>query len=457
MGFRKGETPLPRKIALVEVGWAVSTTYMANDDDDDDLSEATLAGDLRRDFWPHDDAPRVNAYLGNGRFGGCFDAYGLQHNGWREKTSGLGKTVLMHADHRVEKDGQIEYLPLARWVWAGDAPSRGEAPPSYEQTLRLNQGWLYTGMTWGGLELAIIAVFHPVLRDVCVLSIEYEYSGSKSVPPLLLAPCGSFTAVSCDEKQNRARIDVNAEGAQTALQLRIVSDEGRAKLESTADGLRVSFSGKKGQHVLLLGACAAARAEALAAELSAITSTAEFLREGVSAWQKPWTAASVELAEAEHQALYERALYTLLCSHEPGANHPSAPQCGWSGNGAAQPDERAASCAAQAFHVYGLPEWAEADCSYAVSARSVDEFLAVTRSDAEKVQFYTDGGDGAYSLFGAAVFLNTVHATLLEGPSGAQTRAWPMEWPSAAFENLRASDGPPVSARYENGEWSPLV
>jgi hypothetical protein len=430
---------------------------MAQDDDDeDDLSEATLDGDVRRERWPDSDAPRVNLYAGNGRFGGCFDAYGLQHNGWHEQKAGIGNTVLMHADHRVERNGVTEFLPLARWVWANDLPSRGEAAPSYEQTLRLNQGWLYTSMNWGGLDLAIVAFFHPVQRDICVLSIDYECSGSKSVPPLMLAPAQSFTAVYCEEKKGRARLDVQAEGAQTALQLRVVSEDGKARVEAVPEGLRVSFGGKVGQHVLLLSAGAVARADELTAALEGISSVPEFMRDGVAAWQKPWAAACVELPDATQQALYERSLYYLLSSYENAAGL-AAPASGWSGNGALTPNERARSCAAATYQLYGLPEWKESDASYAVTARSVDEFLAVTRTDAEHIQFQDDVGDAPFSLMAHAIFLNTVHATLLNGFNGSQSMAWPIAWDSAAFENFCTGDGPASSARYENGEWSALT
>ena len=46
-------------------------------------------GDILRSRWPERMAEHINLYLGSGRFGACFDAYGLMHNGARGKPLGV--------------------------------------------------------------------------------------------------------------------------------------------------------------------------------------------------------------------------------------------------------------------------------------------------------------------------------------------------------------------------------
>jgi len=413
-------------------------------EDDDDLSEATLTGDLRRDLWPAEDQPRVNAYLGNGRFGGCFDAYGLQNGG------GIGATVLMHADHRRSTN---EFLPLARWKWAGDAPLDGSAAPSYEQALRLNHGWLFTEMNWGGLDLAIVGVFHPIERDLFILSVDYTCSGSKTVPPLLLAPAGSFESKSLDEKKNTARLQVREGDVSTDLLLRVISDEGRAKIQSDAAGVKISFAGREGRHLFLLGTAASSRADALAETLNGIKQTDALLRDGVESWQKFWTAGGVELSDPEHQSMYERSLYMLLCSCDGTAAFPAH---GWTGNGALVPNPATGGEVQGIYNTLGLDALLQPGAPFGgLAARNIDEFLAIAKTDAEAFQFF-DANGAPYSLAAHAVFINTVHGTLLGDYNGSQTQAWPLSWDGAAFERLRMADGRTLSALRENGSWSDL-
>jgi len=415
------------------------------DEDDDDLSEATLTGDLRRDTWPAEDAPRANAYLGNGRFGGCFDAYGLQNGG------GLGATVLMHADHRRSTN---EFLPLARWKWAGDAPLNGAPAPAYEQALRLNHGWLFTEMNWGGLDLAVVGLFHPVQRDLFVLSIDYTCAGSKTVPPLLLAPAGKFDCKACDEKKNTAHLQIRDGDVSTDLLLRVVSDEGRVKVQSDADGIKISFAGREGRHLFLLGAATSSRADQLAETMANLGPTDALLRDGIEAWQKHWSAGGVELSDPAQQALYERSLYMLLCSSDGQSAFPAH---GWTGNGALVPNPATDGEVQGIYNTLGLDALLQTNPPFGgIAARNIDEFLSVAKTDAESFQFF-DANGAPYSLAAHAVFINTVHATLLGAYHNMQTQAWPVSWDAAAFENLRMADGTLLSARNENGSWSELA
>ena len=45
------------------------------------MKQAIQAGDVIREAWPTEMAQHVNLYLGSGRFGSCFDAWGLMNNG----------------------------------------------------------------------------------------------------------------------------------------------------------------------------------------------------------------------------------------------------------------------------------------------------------------------------------------------------------------------------------------
>lgn len=150
------------------------------------MEEALAMGNVGRRRWPVAIERRVPLYLGSGRFGACFDVWGLMRP--RDGGgAGTGETVLMHADHvHRGAHGAERFLPLARLTWADGPPP---TPPStYFQDLDLGRGRLETRLVWPGLDVTFAAQFHPGRRDVLGVEVSYESSGDAVLPALLLAP-----------------------------------------------------------------------------------------------------------------------------------------------------------------------------------------------------------------------------------------------------------------------------
>jgi len=88
------------------------------DDMTETLCSAIGCGDILRTQWPERINDLLNLYLGSGRAGACFDAWGLMHNGSHgrpKEGESQGRSVLMHADHWHRGLHGLDYwLPVAR-------------------------------------------------------------------------------------------------------------------------------------------------------------------------------------------------------------------------------------------------------------------------------------------------------------------------------------------------------
>src|SRR3712207_1260196 len=210
------------------------------------MQHAISAGNIRRTEWPADMADHLNLYLGNGRFGACFDAYGLMHNGLggQPRTS-LSNTTLMHADHWHRGAWGLDYwLPLARLIWADGLP---DAPQHYRQALVLHDGQLHTTLQWPGLRLEMTAGFHPERRDLLAIDVRYTAS-EPAMPALLLRPetelrvhyhpqplVGSFEHLAFGGSGDGWASRVQIGTADSVLILRTLTDEGSLAFVQHAD------------------------------------------------------------------------------------------------------------------------------------------------------------------------------------------------------------------------------
>lgn len=300
-------------------------------------------GDVLRDRWPERMAEHTNLYLGSGRFGACFDAYGLMNNGSRGgPLESIAKTVLMHADHWHRGAWGLDYwLPLGRLIWAGAPPG---PPKKYQQELRLDHGYLLTELSWPTLSLTLVAYFHPARRDLLAVHFSYKGTNAAAMPDLLLAPETDIHThydqhlTATAETLELAEMPcwwlgrIKAGTADSVLGLRVLSASGRAHLKAGNEGIVVHFSGKQGRHLLLIGAAAYQRREELCAELKSVTDAQDLIDEAFAAWRKRWGEARVDIPVPEYQALWERSHYYALASYAPDVRSPAAPM-GWSGSG----------------------------------------------------------------------------------------------------------------------------
>ncbi|HEY3398762.1 MAG TPA: hypothetical protein VGM19_14000 [Armatimonadota bacterium] len=303
------------------------------------LSRALAAGDIVRTRWPLRMSDHLNLYLGNGRMGCGFDAWGLMNNGFRGERESLSNTALMHADHWHRGAWGLDcWFPAARLVWADEPP----APPTgYRQELCLAEGRLRTELTWPDLRLTISAWFNPDRRDLLAVDLEYEATREGAVPALLLAPgteadlsyeqhlSGKVETVAHDTDWWLARLSMGT--ARTALGLRTITTSGAVKLVHGGEGLELHCSGLHGRHLLVLGVAAASREPALAADLRAVPAPEQYAAESAQAWARRWGDACIEIPVPEYQALWSRSLFWTLCSYAPEVRSP-APPMGWAGN-----------------------------------------------------------------------------------------------------------------------------
>ena len=305
------------------------------------IDEAVQAGDVVRDRWPLRMGDHLNLYLGSGRAGACFDAWGLMGNGLAgaPRTS-QSNTTLMHADHWHRGAYGLDYwLPVARLLWAGDPPG---PPDRYRQRLRLLDGRLVTELAWPALRLTLTATFHPLRRDLLAVLVDYEATGGDLMPPLLLAPETDVRThydqhVTGDAEALERASDwwlcgLRVGSAESVVALRTISTIGEVELAAEDRGLAVRFRGERGRHLLLIGAAGVGRRQGLCGEMRAVGGPEDFLAEAAQAWRRRWGSAWAHVPVPEYQALWARSLYYVLASYAPDVRSPAPPN-GWSGNG----------------------------------------------------------------------------------------------------------------------------
>ncbi len=309
---------------------------------DSRMRAAIAAGDVVRNRWPVSMQGHVNLFLGSGRMGSCFDAFGMMGS-WTEdgaQTQGIAKTVIMHADHWHRGAFGLDYwLPVARLLWGRQLPP----PKSWSQSLELADGLLKTGLGWDGLEVSIKAFYHPYRRDILAMELRYSVVKEGAMPPIELRPVTSLIS------HYNQKLDGISEPMKTGAQslwasrlkvgtsdsvcaLRVISQLGKASIEEIKGGsAKVSFEGSQGCHLLLIGAASFERREELFAELNGIVSPEGYAAEAVQGWHKRYGDAYIQTPVPEYQALWARSLFYVLASYAPDMRSP-APPMGWSGS-----------------------------------------------------------------------------------------------------------------------------
>lgn len=316
---------------------------------------------IERSEWPGqkslEDAGYVNLYLGSGRFGGCFDAYGLMNRPYANwifeklqkgrysgnwESARIANTVFMHADHWSRGNYGLDYhLPVLRLAWSSEV---GEVTGSYRQLLDIYDGLLTTGMAFPQGTVALAAAFNPRSRDVFVLRV--EFTRPTQAPPLSISllpqtevavQYENFFAGSCareeycpEENTWSARLRVGT--SDTALRAKLLVLEGSAAMEPTHEGFKMNLSGNAGRFLLLLGVAGYARKAQMETAILEAAASPDYFAECADAWHKRWGCSWVSVPDGSIQNLWSRSLYYLLCSYSPDPDCV-APPCGWTGNG----------------------------------------------------------------------------------------------------------------------------
>lgn len=304
------------------------------------IQDAVSVGDIHRGAWPASQSGHVNLYMGSGSAGACFDSWGLMHNAPPgEKHESISDTVLSHADHWHRGKWGLDYwMPVCRLMWAGKEPA---APASATQTQRLYDGDLTTTLNWPGLRWQTRSYFHPYRRDLLAVEIDYDADGPTTPPPLLLKPqtraitsygdevTGRGTTLQLTASSWTSRVRMGS--ADSTVVLRTLSEEGSIELTNDGDGVRIAFKGPRGKHLLLIGIAGTSRADALSADVNAVTNRSAYAAEAKSAWRRRWGDAYIVVPDRNVQAMWARSLYYVLASYAPEVRAPAAPM-GWAGN-----------------------------------------------------------------------------------------------------------------------------
>jgi len=301
------------------------------------MQSIARGGNVDRHLWPTRLSDHLNLYLGSGRAGACFDAWGLMHNGWRGRPDSQSVTRLMHADHWHRGAWGLDYwLPVARLVWADRLPAR---PRHWSQRLDLWDGRLDTELAWPGVQVRLSAWFHPGRRDLLAVEVAYDAVDDVTLPGLLLAPeidvhthYDQVVSGDCHSLEYApeaqwwlGRLHVGT--ADSVLGLRVVSSLGSVELCSVPDGPRLDFVGSRGRHLILIGTAATARRAELCADMQSIDTPEEYAAESAQAWHHRWGDGWVSLPVPEYQKLWARSLFWTLSSYAPDVAAP-APPCG---------------------------------------------------------------------------------------------------------------------------------
>lgn len=296
-------------------------------------------GDVWRPHWPIEPDKSVNLYLGNGRCGGCFDAYGLQHVADDAPAAPrVSHTRLAHAQVWFRgRHGLDELFPLGRLVWS--VPP-GE-PAAYRQHLDLARGRIHTAWTGPGLEYHLDLAASPATLDRDLLALSLAWRSDEQRPALELRPVRAFSTVYSGCLPIRAAVGGDSRRAALEVScgegrgLVLVEARGDLVLEPESDRIRFRLARSSGAGQVLLALGPAKRRADLAAGLDRWSGlSAEDLAERTAAaWRERWGPAPAPPAglAPPHLRLYWRSHYHLLCSQAPEVRCP-APPMGFTGN-----------------------------------------------------------------------------------------------------------------------------
>jgi hypothetical protein len=295
-------------------------------------SSATL---IRR-HWPVEPDKSLHLYIGSGRCGGCFDAYGLQHQDPAAPAARrISRTALSHADvwHRG-RHGLDTMVPLVRLVWSEPPPP----PVGYQQTLHPISGTLVTRLDCTDFRYHLTTASHPGEPDV--LLIHLAWTGTHR-PDLCVEPVAHYDSDYSGTLTARARWTVTGDASALALERGtscaqvLVHSDGDLVARVDGDRLRIGLNAPSGEGdlVLVLGpSTRGTELDTIRRRLATLSSPDRFAS-AASAWTARWRTGSPPPAglPAPLQQLHTRSIYHLLCSYAPDVRCPAPPN-GFTGN-----------------------------------------------------------------------------------------------------------------------------
>jgi len=300
------------------------------------MNHPSTSGDIIRNSWPVEINKSLNLYLGTGRCGGCFDSYGLQHQSQLDPVcKRVSKTWLAHGEvwHRGKHglDGQV---PLVCWQWS-ELPKE---PEQYRQHLELATGRLTTEFISEKFSYTLTAFTNPQASCRDLLFFHLCWSGEER-PDLVLKPVDLYPSdysgllkVKCQTSLNDNCVLMDlSRGNSHGISLAQFKGDLVPILQDDAAFIQLKGHTGSGTFVIALGPIS--RAQELGDTLSNISSQdlASWKKSSEDGWKTRWGTKGITLPEPDHNALYWRSIYYLLCSYAPDVRCPPPPM-GFTGN-----------------------------------------------------------------------------------------------------------------------------
>lgn len=310
------------------------------------VDHPSSVGDVVRTHWPVEMDKSVNLYVGNGRCGGCFDAWGLQHQAADGVAKRVSNTRLAHAEvFHHGRFGIDTQVPLVQLKWL-DRP--GE-PLRYRQKLCLADGSLTTEFENHALSYRIGTWTNPDHRDLVFFELNWTRPDNAGVPVLRLSPVrhhcadysGELTATFAAGRW--CGFDGLSLSMGTAEGLVLLRTEGDAHWEADEDGLAARLASPAGRLGFTLAIGPMSRKSSLIDALAAVgdrageaggeMACATARDAATAAWLRRWGNGSMhQLEDGGMNRLWWRSVYHLLATYGPDVRCP-APPMGYTGNG----------------------------------------------------------------------------------------------------------------------------
>ncbi|HEX8372484.1 MAG TPA: hypothetical protein VF585_06870 [Chthoniobacterales bacterium] len=299
-------------------------------------SSEISVGDVIRQHWPVEAGKSLNLYLGTGRCGGCFDAYGLQHQDpLSPAVRRVSQTVMTHAEvwHRG-RHGLDTLVPLAclRWDELPQPPTR-----AYRQHLEIAAGRLTTEFDNGDFRYKLVAFTSLAAEQRDLLSFHISWSGDNR-PALVLSPVPIYRSDYSGELKANCQATSDGSRATSAIQrgnargLTVAQATGNLRLEVREGKVFLHLDSAAGEGTLLIAMGPEARGEELRAALDATANQSQatanqFQATAEASWADRWS----RQKQVSLEPLGWRSLYHIFCSYAPDVRCPAPPN-GFTGN-----------------------------------------------------------------------------------------------------------------------------
>lgn len=286
--------------------------------------------------WPANGESVMPLFIGTGRCGGCFDAYGMQHH---VRDGHKPVTELSHADvwHRG-RHGLDTQLPWVAMKWS----QLLDEPMAYEQQMDYAHGRMRTHFAVEGFEYSLATGCSPAQADRDVLRFDLNWTG-EAPPDWQVAVIENFMSNyngcmvaewSWQHDGEQSLLDLRRGNSHGYACLRVLGDATIEKGDARQCNLRLKSG--VGRATVIIGMGHPQRRDEITQAVQRIGAMDEhsWQDHANAAWDVRWGPdfqAPSSLPD-EWASLYQRSHYHLLASYAPDVRCPAPPH-GFTGNG----------------------------------------------------------------------------------------------------------------------------